>query len=68
MKLIDHDKSSSPTWKLFISLHPSDGGGRLAAHGGAGHLRLVALLQDLLPGLDDRVPRRNYEMNKLCIN
>lgn len=51
---------NSPTWKLFISLHPSDGGSRLTAHGGAGHLRLVAFSQDLIPGLDDGVPWRNW--------
>lgn len=49
-----------PTWKLFISLHPSDGGGRLTAHGSAGHLCLVALTQHLIPGLNDGVTRRNY--------
>lgn len=56
-----------PTWKLFISLHPSDGGRRLAAHGGAGHLRLVAFSQDLIPGLDDGVTWRNWgRTNKRC--
>lgn len=50
-----------PTWKLFISLHPSDGGGRLTAHGSAGHLCLVALAQHLIPGLNDGVTRRDYD-------
>ncbi len=49
------------TWKLFISLHPSDGGSRLTAHGGAGHLCLVALAQHLIPGLNDGVTWRNYD-------
>lgn len=56
-----------PTWKLLISLHPSDGGGRLTAHGGTGHLCLIALTQDLIPGLDDGVTRRNCNRaHKLC--
>lgn len=52
---------SRPTWKLFVSLHPSDGGGGLTAHGGAGHLRLVALSQHVIPGLDHGVTWRDYE-------
>lgn len=51
-----------PTWKLFISFHPSDDSSRLTAHGSAGHLCLVALAQDLIPGLDDGVTWRNYDM------
>lgn len=52
---------SRPTWELFIPLHPSDGGSRLTAHGGAGHLRLIALAQHLIPGLDDGVTGGNYD-------
>ena len=63
-------KQSRPTWKLFISLHPSDGGGGLTAHGGAGHLCFVALAQDLIPGLDDGVTWRNYDRThkQNCVN
>lgn len=52
---------STPTWKLLISLHPSDGGGGLTAHGSAGHLCFVALAQDLIPRLDDGVTWRNCD-------
>lgn len=52
--------SRPPTWELLVSLHPPDGGGRLTAHGRARHLRLVALPQDLVPGLDDGVTWRNW--------
>lgn len=47
--------------ELFVSLHPSDGGGGLAAHGGAGHLCLIALDYLPLPGLDDWVARRDWQ-------
>lgn len=51
--------SRPPTWQLLVSLHPPDGGGGFTAHGRARHLRLVALPQDLVPGLDDGVSWRN---------
>lgn len=41
------------TCQLFLPLHPSDGGSRLAADGRAGELRLVPLVDHILAALHD---------------
>lgn len=48
------------TCQLFFPFHPSDGGDGLAADGGAGELRLIALADHVLAALDDRAARRDW--------
>lgn len=49
-----------PTCQVVLSLHPSDGGGRLAADGYAGELRLVPLADHVLSALDDWAAWRDW--------
>lgn len=61
---VTHTHTRTLTWKLLIALHPSDGGGGLTAHGRAGHLRFVALAQDLVAGVDEGATWRHYIREK----
>lgn len=49
-----------PTCQVVLPLHPSDGGGRLAANGYAGELRLVPLADHVLSALDDWAAWRDW--------
>lgn len=48
------------TCQLFLPLHPSDGGSRLAADGRAGELRLVPLVDHILAALHDWAAWRDW--------